>query len=526
MLSPWWNATTSAWVKIAIAGAALAVVVWAEWARRARNPAERALWDRRRGKLLGALGVLATLAYFNFGSFHFDGIYVHLWDTAHYALGAKYFDELGYDGLYECIAVADAEVPGEAPHVARREIVDLRTNRLTTAAQVVAHPERCKARFSPQRWAVFSADVSLFRARFPTPDWERFPTDHGFNASPVWILVAHPLVGNAPMTWSRIELLTAIDPLIVVGSLLAVVGAFGGWTGSIVAVVFGTYFPGRLWWTGGSFLRWDWLAALLAGLALCRRKRPFAAGVLLGYSALVRVFPVFALVGIVLAGATAMLRRRPLDPAAVRVLVGALAVTMVLGPLAGAVRRDHAWTDFAHNLRKHSSVASANRMGLAVTLAFDRHSRQAALHPDGGDDRRGRWEDAQAETLRGRRWIWIALAALGTLAIALAVRDQPVWAAGVLGLLLVPVATPIACYYYAFMAALPLLTERKSEAGGITLAIALAAGLVARLPRYEMDEQYAAQSLLALVAFVFLASAFISRRRPAEPGGMQSCDSP
>ena len=213
-----------------------------------------------------------------------------------------------------------------------------------------------------------------------------------------------------------------------------------------------------------------------------------------------------------------MLRRRPLDPAAVRVLVGALAATMVLGPLAGAVRRDHAWTDFAHNLRKHTSVASANRMGLAVTLAFDRHSRQAALHPDGGDDRRDRWEDAQAETLRGRRWIWIALAALGTLAIALAVRDQPVWAAGVLGLLLVPVATPIACYYYAFVTALPLLTERKSEAGGITLALALAAGLVARLPRYEMDEQYAAQSLLALVAFVFLASAFIGRRRPAEPG--------
>jgi hypothetical protein len=331
--------------------------------------------------------------------------------------------------------VADAEVPGEAPRVAQREIIDLRTNRLTTAAEVVAHPERCRTRFSPRRWAAFAADVSLFRARFPTADWERLPTDHGFNASPVWILVAHPLIGSALMTWSRIELLTAIDPIIVVGSLVAVAGAFGGWTASIVSVVFGIYFPGRLWWTGGSFLRWDWLAALLGGLALCRRKRPFAGGVLLGYSALVRVFPVFALVGIVLAAAISKLRRRSLDPAAARVLMGALAATLVLGPLAGAVRRDHARTDFAHNLQKHTSVASANRMGLAVTLAFDRSTRLAALHPD-GEDQRSRWEDAQAETLRRRRWLWIALAALGTLAITLAVRDQPTWAAGVLGLLL------------------------------------------------------------------------------------------
>jgi hypothetical protein len=214
----------------------------------------------------------------------------------------------------------------------------------------------------------------------------------------------------------------------------------------------------------------------------------------------------------------AKLRRQPFDPAAVRLLMGALAVTMVLGPLAGAVRRDHAWIDFAHNLQKHTSVASANRMGLAVTLAFDGRARQAALHPDGGEDNRSRWADAQAETLQRRRWLWIALAALGTLAIAWAVRDQPVWAAGVLGLLLVPLATPIACYYYAFVAAIPLLAERKSEVGGITLALAIAAGLVARLSRYEMDEQYVAQSLLALVAFVFVASAFLGRRQPAAPG--------
>lgn len=58
--------------------------------------------------------------------------------------------------------------PGQAARIAKRTIIDLRTNHLTTAAQVVEHPELCKQRFSPQRWAEFSADVAFFRSDLPT----------------------------------------------------------------------------------------------------------------------------------------------------------------------------------------------------------------------------------------------------------------------------------------------------------------------------------------------------------------------
>jgi len=506
----WWNPITSGSIKLAIAASALLVAGWAEWARRARNP--DLCGQQWRARLLAVLGLLGFLAYFNFGSFHFGGIYVHLWDSAHYVLGARYFDELGYDGLYECMAVADAQGLGDAPRVSRRLIIDLRTNHLTTAAEAVAHPERCKARFSAQRWAAFRADVDFFRSEFPDADWERMFTDHGFNAPPAWLLLAHPLAGKAPLTWTRLRMLAAIDPVLILGSLIVVVWAFGGWTASLVAVVFGTYFPGQLWWTGGSFLRWDWLAALLIGLALCRRARPVAGGALLGYAAMLRVFPGFALVGVATAVVLARLRRRPFDPAAGRVLLGALAVTVVLGPLSGALRRDHAWLDFAHNLRKHTSVASGNRMGLATMLAYDAQARRAALHPVQGEDTRTRWERAQAETLQRRRWLWVSLAALGTLAVVTCLREQPAWVTAVLGLLLVPLGTPLACYYYVFVAALALLTEFRGEVGGLLIALAVASGVVARLSHYEMDEQYAAQSLIALIAFAFVVSAFLSRR--------------
>src|SRR6185436_8081387 len=164
-----------------------------------------------------------------------------------------------------------------------------------------------------------------------------------------------------------------------------------GWErAALAAVVWGTYFPGRLWWTGGSFLRWDWLAALFGGLALARRDKPFAAGALLAYAALSRVFPVFALVGAVLAALAAVVRRQKVDRTIARLLAGAALATALLVPIAGAVRSGAGWSEFTRNLAKHTSVPSTNRMGLAVVVAFDSAATHRALDRQGGDTR-GRW---------------------------------------------------------------------------------------------------------------------------------------
>ena len=263
----WWNADASADAKLAIAAATLALVAWQLARLRAAGPSAAASTDastassapatastRAAGRLLRVLGALGLLAYVNFGSFHFDGIYVHLWDSLHHYLGAKYIDELGYDGLYECIAVADAEDPAEAPRAARRVLTDLRTNRMITAADAVAHPERCRARFSAARWADFKRDVGFFRDRFPETDWQSLTGDHGFNASPVWLLAAHPLAGSGPVTAARLDVLATLDLALMLAAFGALAWAFGWERAALVAIVWGTYFPGRLWWTGGSFL--------------------------------------------------------------------------------------------------------------------------------------------------------------------------------------------------------------------------------------------------------------------------------
>ena len=58
-------------------------------------------------------------------------------------------------------------------------------------------------------------------------------------------------------------------------------------------------------------------------------------------------------------------------------------------------------------------------------------------------------------------------------------RARPAGVGGcVLGLLLVPLVRPLACYYYAFVAALPLASERRADVAGIAVALALASGMV------------------------------------------------
>ncbi len=220
-MSGWWNAETSASLKLAIASVTLCVVAWDLRRRRVVSkdiPLTVAGFAAGPGRWLRVLSALGLFAYFNFGSFHFQGIYVHLWDTLHHYLGAKYVDELGYDGLYECIAVADAEDPQLGPHAGQRVLTNLRTNGTTTAAEVIAHPERCRARFSAARWSAFKADVAFFRARFPPPDWQHVTEDHGFNASPVWVLVAHPLAGEGPVTATRLGVLATLDPLLMLAA--------------------------------------------------------------------------------------------------------------------------------------------------------------------------------------------------------------------------------------------------------------------------------------------------------------------
>ena len=247
-----------------------------------------------RRRLMMAVGIISFACYWNFGFFHFRN-YIHVWDTYHYYIGSKYFPELSYDRLYDCVSVADSEEPGLRRRVELRKIMNLRTNMMGPTTEILAHPERCKEHFTPERWQAFKHDVAYFRNAHGVKRWEEAQTDHGYNATPVWTILGTTLANLAPASDTQIDLLSLLDPAYAFGMVGLIWWAFGWRTLAVALCVFATNFPSRFYWTGGAYLRWDWLFYLAGGVALLRKQKYFAGGLFLSYSTLLRVFPVFRL---------------------------------------------------------------------------------------------------------------------------------------------------------------------------------------------------------------------------------------
>src|SRR3954464_7080143 len=252
-----------------------------------------------RDGFLAVIGVVSFLCYFNFGMWHFPNR-IHQWDTFHYYVGSKYFKELSYDRLYECVAIADSEAPGLRRRVELRKVMNLRTNMMEGTQHILAHPEECKGHFTPERWEAFKHDVAHFRGKHDVKRWEEAQTDHGYNGSPVWNILGTWLSNTAPASDAQINWITWIDPLFIVGLTLLSLWAFGWRTTCVALAVFATNFPSRFYWTGGAMLRWDWLFYFVGGICLVKKEYPLLGGFFLGYSTLLRIFPVFVFMGPIL----------------------------------------------------------------------------------------------------------------------------------------------------------------------------------------------------------------------------------
>lgn len=510
---------------------------------------------RGRGRLFAGAAVVAALTYFNFGAFHFGG-YVHNWDTLHYYLGAKYFRELSYDRLYDCMAVADAAEPRLALRVQHRKITDLRTNVLGTSAEILKHPERCTSHFSPERWRAFRADLSHFRRHESPQRWEEISTDHGFNGTPVWLLAGGLLANTGPATDGRILALTLIDPLYF-AAMVAVLGwAFGLRPLAVALLVFATFFPTRFFWTGGAFLRWDWLFYTAAAVACFKKDRPWLAGAALGYAATLRIFP-----GLIAAGSAVALaalaaremarayaagdgasggrawaalrsglraaRRRPEVGGHLRFLAGMTLATALLVGASFAFDRGtggaETYRAFLANTRKHQATPLTNHMGLRTVLAYRPSEVGRHLATGPATDPWLRWKEARLAAWRQARpaAALLALAALALLGRA-ALRRQAPWISLALAVLWIPFAVELTSYYYAFLLIPALLWSEKRWVGAALLALSAFSQLVSFGPSLGMpswrDEQYTLISLAALLAATGILLAFGGAEKEGNEG--------
>jgi hypothetical protein len=542
----WWENDASSRVEMILAFLGLAVVGWGLWLAKRGKPNKL---QRTRDGMLMALGALAFAAYWNFGSFHF-GNYTHIWDTFHYYIGSKYFKELSYDRLYECVAVADSEDPSLRRRVEMRKITNLRTNLLGGTAQILANPDYCKGHFSTERWQAFKQDVAYFRIKHGVKRWEEAQTDHGYNGTPIWNIVGTTLANTGPVSDNQIWMLTRIDPLFIFAITGMTLWAFGWRTLCVALLVFGTNFPSRFYWTGGAYLRWDWLFYLVGGVCLVRKNRPMLGGFFLGYSTLLRVFPMFVFVGPVLmvlrqlwgerSADRPLWKPQPLAPGEnilkrvdkryLSLLGGAAIAVGVLVPISLVTSNGlDGYRAFIQNTEKHKETPLTNYMGLRTVVAYKPSEAGHVLRSDKIEDPWGAWKRAKLRTFHERVPVYM-LAVAGFVALMwTALRGAEPWIACSMGAMMIAIGVELTCYYYSFLWAVAVLYEKRRESGAILLAVTATTGFIdwgptrylpmgvlpnMRMPTW-LDEMYFWMSVATLIGFVWILYRF--GFMPAQP---------
>jgi hypothetical protein len=217
--------------------------------------------------------------------------FYHRHEFFHYYLGSKYDRELGYERLYYCVAVAQAD-SGQTNEVRARKMMDLGIDTIVPTQDALAHPEVCRDRFeSPERWEAFKADVKFFRNSANLQYWNDMQKDHGYNPPPVWTVMGHFWGMLHPATDGYLKFLASFDLVFLAGMFAVIYWAFGWRVFSVAAIFWGCQLPAEYFWTGGAFMRQDWLFFVVLSACLLRKHHWAWAGAAFAYSTLLRVFP-------------------------------------------------------------------------------------------------------------------------------------------------------------------------------------------------------------------------------------------
>ncbi len=583
--------------KAAIAIGAAGCVFYEQHRKGMQRPvAER--WKKVAGLTLGLAAIVAYFNGFNFGY----PKYYHRWDQYHYYMGAKYFPELGYTNLYKCAVTAEDELGQkhiEYDRVAgqfdrQTEDIDFRgemrdpdkkvrdlgaefaeeaggENLLVPVQKILQHPEQCKSLFSPARWEQYKRDVEFYRIVSTKQYWTDMQTDHGFNPPPVWTIAGKLFSDLAPTSVHFLQFLAALD-LVYLAAMFAVLWWGFGWRVTAVAAIFwGCQSSAPFYWTGGAFLRQDWLFYLVLSTAAMRKRCFKIAGASLVYAGLLRIFPGLVVIGTLVPFIAHIVQKRGSRRDHKQMLLGGVIAAAVLVPLSSVITMKHDGgplmarlvdpykSFYEHTLQVHDKTPLTNHMGLRVIVAHkffdfqapglrDADERDAwkngliplvrnlvgwtapvkfpvrlATGPASGQMEWTRdeklvdpfkvWKEMRNERYHKYRGFAYATVLATLIAFALVVRRvRSLWVAQCLGQVFIILLSQLTCYYYSFMLlGAPLMRLRKPVELGL-FGVAAITQIIA-MNSFWNDNKYTLLTIVSLVWCYTMIGMFW--RRPA-----------
>lgn len=438
--------------------------------------------------LLAAMALLSVATFYNYGHPQFyDGAarrptYVHTWDLRVYFPVAKYFDELGYDGVYlaSVKAYADEELDGSLDSVKGVTLRDLRNYEMRKVSEVEAEIHAVKDRFSEERWAELKKDMSYFWKTMGPRAYLDSLRDHGGNATPAWLVVAHAIYASADAREATFLRAALLDPLFLLLFFVVAWRTFGLRPALVCIVAFGAttvYQFGSNW--GGSTLRNDWMALLGLGVCALAARRYVLGGGLLAWSAMIRAFPALALLFLAAPIAWRLFERaRRGQPSAAerpsafaellplaKVGAGVVLVVVALGAWSTAeLGWNESWGAWSQKISMHANKPNINHVGLTALVGHDRDNLWHNLRARGIDPEQ--WGPLTAKTMKDRRWLIVVGMIFFTLLALFACRGARLSDAAVVGTMMIPIYFYPSNYYLHILFVWPLLLAARQGPNG------------------------------------------------------------
>ena len=342
-----------------------------------------------------------------------------------------------------------------------------------------------------------------------------------------------------------------LDVAYIAGMFAALYWAFGWRVCAVGAIFWGCQASAPFYWTGGAFLRQDWLFWLVMSTCLLRKRYFALAGASVVYAGLLRVFPGVVVIGGLTVAGIHLARHKRMAPHHLRTLLGGLSAAAILIPVSLGIAGKDAYQQFyKHTLQVHDQTPLTNHMGLRVLVAqttpIEINERIGPVPLPGlklgvGVES-GRMEYTRDNKLldpfevwkrmRNERYAKYKPVAYAIIALTMALfiyvcrRVRSLWVAQCLAQIFMILGAQLTCYYYSFMILSAPLSRVKRQIEVPLFALAALSQFV-WMSFYWNDDKYYTLTAISLAFCYYLLFLFAGKLpwQRAESEEKQKADS-
>lgn len=396
--------------------------------------------------------IVILLAFGSYGLYA-SNLRVNSWDSFHYYVGAKYFNELSYFNLYECATIVDSQNPNWIVGLSNRTITNLKNNKHLKADSFLHNPQHCLSKFSPARWQEFSQDIAFFRDRMGYRKWNMALADRGFNATPFWTSYAHIIFNNVSLSEKNIISLVRIDHILLLLGLLLILWNFGPISGGVVSILMLTLPFLESGWVLGGIFRLDWLLVTILSVIAIKKEWYLAAGFFLALSIGLRLYPAIFLFGLSVYSFYHY-KDKMFIPLIKNFVIGLLIGGVFMLNLISSQFSSSVFSDSYNNLKNLQGAVLTNKVGVNSILGYSDSTRLELTFERKIFTAHEKWKRGVAKNQRDRRIAFYIISGVILLLLIYSMRNLDLVGSYVSSLALIIAIDPLN-YYYVI---LPLLT--------------------------------------------------------------------